>query len=607
MPAKPAKATKAKPTKVTKAKPQLLGGTALRAAAKAMAKAKPTKPPAAKAKPPAAKAKAKPTKRTVPAPKLIRPPIPPLPPRKPIVMTRGDRLVQFIERYCMVPEGMLVGQNMRLMDEQKNYLRDVYDNVDETGTLITRTAIFSTPRKNGKTGLIAPITLGHLIGPEAKLNSQIYSAARSREQAGVVFNYMAKSLRMNNKLEGLVHITDSGKRIVGLEANVAYRALSAEATTAHGLSPAMTIHDELGQVEGPQDALFDALETAGGAQLEPLTHIISTQAASDAALLSTLIDDALDNPTPSTVLHLYTTPNDDSVNIFDEQTWYISNFALGVFRSLKDMRDLARRAQRMPSFENAFRNLYLNQRVSAFSSFIAESVWKGIGAAPSAADELWYTQPVHLGLDLSRKRDLTAAVLAVRDPETGHVYMRLFAYTPREGIDARSREDKVPYSLWLRQGMLHAFDGHVVDYPMVAEHLKDSTDGMNLASISFDRWRIDDFKKAAEECDFASDGSVMWLPVGQGYKDMTPRIDLFEQLVMAGALHHFNNPVFNFAVNGAVVATDVQMNRKLEKSKSRSRIDPLIAGLMATYAAHNGIQPEGPKKKPVSESSLFFV
>lgn len=47
------------------------------------------------------------------------------------------------------------------------------------------------------------------------------------------------------------------------------RALSADATTAYGLSPAFLVHDELGQVKGPKSELYEALETATAAQEGP--------------------------------------------------------------------------------------------------------------------------------------------------------------------------------------------------------------------------------------------------------------------------------------------------------------------------------------------------
>ena len=71
-----------------------------------------------------------------------------------------------------------------------------------------------------------------------------------------------------------------------------YRAFSADASTAYGLSPAFVVHDELGLVRGPRSELFEALESGSAAQLTPLSVIISTQAPTDNDLLSIIIDDA---------------------------------------------------------------------------------------------------------------------------------------------------------------------------------------------------------------------------------------------------------------------------------------------------------------------------
>ena len=93
-------------------------------------------------------------------------------PRK---LTRSDRVIAFIRKYCRVPEGPLVGKPFDLTAEQIKFIRAVYDNPHGT-----RMAILSIARKNGKTSLIACLVLVHLIGPEAKLNSQIASGAMSK-------------------------------------------------------------------------------------------------------------------------------------------------------------------------------------------------------------------------------------------------------------------------------------------------------------------------------------------------------------------------------------------------------------------------------------------
>jgi phage terminase large subunit-like protein len=160
-------------------------------------------------------------------------------------MTRGERVIAFIERFCIVPEGKLIGQPMRLDPFQKEFILAVYDNPAGTDM-----AILSIARKNGKTGLIAGILLAHLVGPEAVQNTQIVSGALSREQAAIVFNLAVKMVNLNPKLQEIVHITPSGKKLIGLPCNVEYKALSAEGKTTHGLSPILAILDETGQVRG---------------------------------------------------------------------------------------------------------------------------------------------------------------------------------------------------------------------------------------------------------------------------------------------------------------------------------------------------------------------
>lgn len=521
------------------------------------------------------------------------------------LVRRGDRMARFIEKYVLVPEGMLVGKPMKLLEEQTDFINAVYNNVDGNNQLKTRRGFFSIARKNGKTGLISALLEGHLIGPEAKPNSNIYSAARSRDQAALVFNYAAKALRLNPNLEGLVHIIDSSKTIRGLARGVTYKALSADAATKHGLSPALTIHDELGQVIGPNDALYDALETAGGAQEEPLSLIISTQAANDADLLSILLDDAIRNPTPENVVRLYAASHDD--DIYDPEVWYKTNFALGKFRSLKEFEEAARRAKRLPSFENTFRNLYLNMRVSLLSLFVAATTWKECGGD---VDYRLFTSglPVHLALDLSQRTDLTAAVLSVQNPDDGVVHVIPFVYTPIIGMEERAQTDRAPYPLWSEQGYLIPVAGRVVEYDQVVEHLATETEGMNIASISFDRWRMDLFKKEAADYGFGptetGDDESGWLPVGQGFKDMSPRLESVETLLLNKKLRHGNHPLLTLGAANAIALKDPAGNRKLDKSRSTGRIDALVAMVMAVHAA---VAPPEGESDEVTESDFLIA
>ena len=181
-------------------------------------------------------------------------------------LSRAEKVIAFIEQYLVVPEGAHVGRPVKLRPWQKEIIREIYDSP-------TRRAIVSLARKNGKTALAAMLVLVHLVGPEARRNGHIFSAAQSRDQAAIVFGLAAKMVRMSAELNEIVTVRDSGKELVCSVTGARFRALSAESTTAYGLSPVFTIHDELGQVRGPRSELYDALETAAGAAADPLSII----------------------------------------------------------------------------------------------------------------------------------------------------------------------------------------------------------------------------------------------------------------------------------------------------------------------------------------------
>jgi len=59
--------------------------------------------------------------------------------------TRGEKVCKFIERYCLIPEVRKVGQPIKLLDFQRKFVLDVYDNPAGTSR-----AYLSVARKNGK-------------------------------------------------------------------------------------------------------------------------------------------------------------------------------------------------------------------------------------------------------------------------------------------------------------------------------------------------------------------------------------------------------------------------------------------------------------------------
>jgi phage terminase large subunit-like protein len=392
---------------------------------------------------------------------------------------------------------------------------------------------------------------------------------------------MVAILDEHPELDARVNVVIFSKRIEVLHGQgkgSIFQALSADASTKQGLSPSFTIYDELGTA--PKRDLYEALDTAMGARENPLLCVISTQAASDHTVMSELVDyghkiNSGEVDDPSFHMTFYGATDDDDP--WAEETWQKANPALGDFRSLEDVRRQASQAQRIPSKEQAFRNLILNQRVDAHVRFLAKAEWDANSGAVDysalAGRECWG------GLDLSQSRDLTAFVLVFPDDKGGFDILPRF-FLPEQGILEKSEADRVPYDLWARQGFLTLIPGAVVDPAFVAEAIAEASHEFDIQRIAYDRWRMEYLKREFDR--LGADLPIE--PFGQGFKEMGFAVDKLERLVAEAGLRHAANPILTFCASNAVIEMDPAGNRKLAKNKSSGRIDGMVALAMALAA-----------------------
>lgn len=493
------------------------------------------------------------------------------------VLTRAERNIEWCEKHLRLPEGKFVGQPLKMAEFMKDDFRAIYDNPHGT-----RRAIITRGRKNAKTTESAMILLLHLVGPEAKANSQLYSAAQSREQAAVLFSLAAKMVRMSPDLSAYVGIRDTAKQIYCKELGTLYRALSAEASTAFGLSPILTIHDEIGQVKGPRSMLYEALETATAAQEEPLSILISTQAPTDGDLLSVLIDDAETGADPRTVLRMQFAP--EGMDPFSEEAIRTANPAFDVFMNKAEVLAMAEDARRMPSRQSEFENLVLNRRVDMNAPFISRSAWQGC-ARPVVDD--FDGLPVFGGLDLSEVSDLTALVLVAPVEKVWQVKPTF--WLPGQNLIAKARADRVPYDVWARDGWLNTTPGPTVDYEFVADHLAALFDRMDVRKIAFDRWNWRHLKPWLAKVGFTDEqlegDNAVFEQMGQGFQSMSPALRDLESAILNQRIAHGGHPVLTMCAANATVQADPAGNRKLSKIKSHGRIDGMVALAMAMSVA----------------------
>ena len=495
-----------------------------------------------------------------------------------VTLSDGEKVLRFAYDYLVFPEGKMIGKPLELDIFQQAFILAVFD----SPTHISK-ALLSVARRNGKTLVMAVIALAFTIGPHARRNTSIVSAAMTRKQAGILYRFMSLICAMSTRVpDTCYHATPSTKTLIGLKYNVEYQAISRDASSNLGVGIYVLILDEAGQIEAANDDFLDAIFSSMGTYDDARTFTISTQAASDAAYLSKEIDNAEMDQPKNVVCHVYAAANDEIIN---PANWARANPALKAgYRSLVDIKTAARDADAIPAKSSGFLNLYLNRRVERQGRWLAAKIWKENSEKPDP--KVFSAKGVHIGLDLSQRLDITSAAMVARSDD-GKMHVKCFNFTPGVGLKERQRRDKVPYDVWVKSGELILVPGETVDYNWVAQYLKIHIEdqGILIKSIEFDAWKMDIFKVAAKAEGFAQ--ATVFNEVRQGFKTFTILIDTVETLLLQKKIRHGSAPVLNMGAAAATIISDPAQNRKIVKPKPGAgpKIDALVAMMMGVEAA----------------------
>ena len=486
-------------------------------------------------------------------------------------LSRAERVIAFIED-LPITKGFGAGSKVQLDPFQRDWLLDIYGD-GKDGLRQVRTGLLSVARGNGKTVLCAGLALCHLVGPEAEPRGECYSAAATKEQSALIFAEMEATIYATPWMALRLNIKSHNKVIEDPTTGSIYRALASDGKSVHGLASSFVVCDELAQWKSRE--LFDVLRTSLGKRASPLLLVIGTQSPRAENIMSELVDYAgriesgeIDDPT----FHgaVYAVPDD--ADPFDPDLWHLANPALGKFRSAEELAQEATRAKRMPTFEPAFRNLYLNQRVDAEPKAINPAEWDLCGG--TFDPESLVGRPCYGGLDLSSTRDLSA--LSLYFPNDGGALI-LYAWCPKANMAEREETDRVPYRTWAKQGHIEATPGRAIDKRFIASRLAEVRSRYDLRGLAYDRWGMADLK-AILNAEGIELPLVDW---GQGYKDQGPAVDAFEIAMLEGKLLHAMHPVLRWTAGNLVYEMDPAGARKPSKNRSIDRIDPMVSTIMA--------------------------
>jgi phage terminase large subunit-like protein len=254
----------------------------------------------------------------------------------------------------------------------------------------------------------------------------------------------------------------------------------------------------------------------------------------------------------------------------DESAWARANPNLGVSVKLDFLRSECARAVEMPTYENTFRQLYLNQWTEQDQRWLRMDHWAK-GSKPCPVD--LRGRDCFGGLDLATTFDTTC--LALLFPlDDGTFWVEPHFWIPEENMRQRVRRDKVQYDVWHRQGHLHTTHGNVTDFDHVRADINALAEQYNIRQIAIDRWNATQLATQLQ-----GDGLDV-IGFGQGYGSLSSPSKQLEALCVSGRLLH-NNPVLDWQAGNVAIQQDHAGNIKPSKQKSTERIDGMVALVMA--------------------------
>lgn len=523
----------------------------------------------------------------------------------------------FFPAMLTVTEGAAAGKPFHLLRWHEFVTGSIHGWRREDGLRRFRMAWMETGKGQAKSPLMAGTGI-YMMGYDGKQRAECYAIAGDKDQAHVVFNDAVAMCRAAlpdadpdefESLETLGDVVIRGTgdlawKIEHPETSSKFQPI-ASADSISGPKPYLVVADEIHEFKTAHaittwKAAIDkmsgdplmmlgtntpAINQIVGSEYSDLFQRVVTGKAEDDSLFGFIA--RVDKEDVDTVFE-------------NEAVWQKALPALGVTFPVDNIRKKVETAKLLLSEAISTKRLYFGIGGSADGFWISEPAWNSCQGKFLAGT--MRGSPCWLGLDLSKKNDLTALSACWR--KDLNLRVKTWYFTVKSGLADRAIADKVPYQEWVEGGHLEATDGATISYDFVAGRVREICKDHDVRFLAFDSAKIDDFIDACERIDFPvwkyegpdkpKGHGLMLVRHSQGPRvifqkealSMPRSIEKLEDAILNGEIVIDQNPVTTMCAANAVIPDEWAGNRAFDKKRSRGRIDGMISIAEAVGAAN---------------------
>ena len=536
----------------------------------------------------------------------------------------ADFAFAFFEEVLRLSEGQFEGRAFVLDPSQAFIIGSLFGWKRADGTRRFRRAYIEQGKGNGKSPLAGGIGLFGMVS-DGEAGAQVYAAAAKREQAGILFADAVKMVKQSPSLKKRLNFSGGD----GREFNIAhhpsqsfFRPVSKDTgKTGSGPRPYFVLADEVHEL--PDRKIIEMLERGFKFRRQPLLFMITNSGSdrnsvaweehehavkvaaghTEAVNDPSFVGEPLDDNTFSYVCAL----DDGDDPLTDPTCWVKANPLLGVTITEGYLGDVVAQAKAIPGQLNGILRLHFCMWTEAETAWMTRAT---LEPALTDFDPVEHAgKAVHVGLDLSQNRDITAMATVVQtglnDEKKPLFDAWIEAWTPGDTLQARELRDKMPYSVWKQQGHIHAPPGENINYRQVAQTLAEYAERYAIQIVAYDRYAFRRFEEDVDELGLSLEfvehpqgglkrgkPTPAMIEAAKG-TDKPPEglwmpgsVRLLEDALLEGRIRIKRNPVLISAMMSAVVEEDKWGNHWLAKTRSINKIDAAVALAMAFGAAN---------------------
>lgn len=491
---------------------------------------------------------------------------------------KGKRPIEFIEKFLKQSKGKWNGKPLKLELFQKAMIEAAFGFVDENGKRKYRKVIFFVARKNGKSVLDSAIATYMLVA-DHEGGAEIYSVATKRDQSKIVWEESKKMIRKSPELAKRIRCLVGG--IYFDQKDSYFRALASDSNSLDGLNSHLVIADEVHAWKDKN--LLDVMYDSMSAREQPMLLETSTMGTVRQNVFdieydyaSRVIDGTIEDETLLPIIYEL----DDEREWVNEESWYKANPALGVIKSLKDVRDKVERAKNNPIELVNLLCKDFNIRQNSINAWLS---FEELNNEEKYAE--WKDCYCIGGVDLSSTTDLTCATLL--GVVKGKIRVKQMYWIPTNFLEKKITEDKIPYDKWIKLGLMRLSGDSKIDYHDVTKWYLEEVQNNDLRPlwVGYDSWN------AQFWCDDMKENGFDMVEVRQGYKTESAPLKQLKADLIDKKINYDNNPILKWNLSNIVVKTDDNENIMLSKEKAKQRIDG-AASLMDAYVIYVNKQQE---------------